>query len=195
MGFRFRRTKKILPGVRVNLNKGSASVSFGPRGFKHTISTSGKRTTTVGIPGSGLSWTTTSGGKSSTRPSQPVQSAPKHTTQPEMLYSGPMSMAPTSTNQSEILYSGPTSMAPSTATNEYAAKPQEDVSQKDWFLTLLLAILLGFFGIHRFYVGKSASGVLYLLTCGCFFIGWIVDIVLILGNKFTDNEGNIIVKP
>ena len=177
MGFRFRRTKKILPGVRVNLNNGSASVSFGPRGFKHTISTSGKRTTTVGIPGSGLSWTTTSGGKSSTRPSQPVQKAPATPATPE------------------TLYSGPTSMAPSTATNEYAAKPQEDVSQKDWFLTLLLAILLGFFGIHRFYVGKSASGVLYLLTCGCFFIGWIVDIILILGNKFTDNEGNIIVKP
>lgn len=39
MGTRFRRSFKIAPGVRVNLNKKSASVSFGPKGLKHTIST------------------------------------------------------------------------------------------------------------------------------------------------------------
>lgn len=51
MGFRFRRSKKILPGVRLNLNKNSASLSFGPRGLKRTISTTGRSTTSVGIPG------------------------------------------------------------------------------------------------------------------------------------------------
>ena len=61
MGFRFRRSFKIAPGVRVNLNKKSASVSFGPKGLKHTISTTGKSHTTVGIPGSGLSYTTSGG--------------------------------------------------------------------------------------------------------------------------------------
>lgn len=65
MGTRFRRSFKIAPGVRVNLNKKSASVSFGPKGLKHTISTTGKSHTTVGIPGTGLSYTTSSGGKSS----------------------------------------------------------------------------------------------------------------------------------
>ena len=64
MGTRFRRSFKIAPGVRVNLNKKSASVSFGPKGLKHTISTTGKSHTTVGIPGTGLSYTTSSGGKS-----------------------------------------------------------------------------------------------------------------------------------
>ena len=63
MGTRFRRSFKIAPGVRVNLNKKSASVSFGPKGLKHTISTTGKSHTTVGIPGTGLSYTTSSGGK------------------------------------------------------------------------------------------------------------------------------------
>ena len=37
MGFRFRRSFKIAPGVRVNLNKKSASVSFGTKGLKHTV--------------------------------------------------------------------------------------------------------------------------------------------------------------
>ena len=43
MGLRFRRSIKIAPGVRVNLNKKSASVTFGPKGLKHTVSTTGKR--------------------------------------------------------------------------------------------------------------------------------------------------------
>ena len=42
MGLRFRRSIKIAPGVRVNLNKKSASVTFGPKGLKHTVSTTGK---------------------------------------------------------------------------------------------------------------------------------------------------------
>ena len=39
MGLRFRRSIKIAPGIRVNLNKKSASVTFGPKGLKHTVST------------------------------------------------------------------------------------------------------------------------------------------------------------
>jgi outer membrane biosynthesis protein TonB len=59
MALRFRRSKKILPGVRLNIGKSSFGFSIGPKGLKHTISTSGRRATTVGIPGSGLSYTTT----------------------------------------------------------------------------------------------------------------------------------------
>ena len=58
MGMRFRKSKKIAPGVRVNLNAKSASISIGPKGFKKTFSTSGRTTTTVGIPGTGLSYST-----------------------------------------------------------------------------------------------------------------------------------------
>lgn len=58
MGFRFRRTAKILPGVRVNINKDSLSVSVGPRGAKTTIGANGIRQT-IGIPGTGLFYTTT----------------------------------------------------------------------------------------------------------------------------------------
>ena len=54
--FRFRRTVKIVPGVRLNLSGSGASVSLGPRGLHFTIGPHGTRTT-VGLPGSGISWT------------------------------------------------------------------------------------------------------------------------------------------
>src|SRR5437868_789287 len=56
MGFRFRRSFKIIPGVRLNLSGSGASVSLGPRGLHYTIGRHGTRTT-VGVPGSGISWT------------------------------------------------------------------------------------------------------------------------------------------
>lgn len=57
MGLRFRRSFKIVPGVRLNLSGRGASVSLGSRGLHYTIGQHGTRTT-VGVPGSGVSWTT-----------------------------------------------------------------------------------------------------------------------------------------
>lgn len=57
MGFRFRRTVKIMPGVRLNVGKKGVSVSAGRRGANVTIGKTGVRTT-VGLPGTGLSHTT-----------------------------------------------------------------------------------------------------------------------------------------
>lgn len=65
-------------------------------------------------------------------------------------------------------------------------------SEKSWGLTLVLSIFLGSLGIHRFYVGKKATGVLYIFSFCGFGIGWITDIILILGNKFTDKNGNVV---
>ena len=69
MGLRFRKSVKIAPGVRVNFGKKSASVSFGGRGGRVTYSTSGRKTTTVGIPGSGLSYSTTTTKSKAKKPS------------------------------------------------------------------------------------------------------------------------------
>jgi hypothetical protein len=56
MGFRFRRSIKILPGIRLNFGKRGVSTSIGVRGAHVTIGKTGTRTT-VGLPGSGLSYT------------------------------------------------------------------------------------------------------------------------------------------
>ena len=54
MSLRFRKSFKVAPGVKLNLNKKSASVTFGGKGFHHTLNSSGRKTTSVGIPGTGL---------------------------------------------------------------------------------------------------------------------------------------------
>lgn len=61
MGFRFRKSMKIAPGVHLNFNKGSTSVTFGGKGAKYTVSSSGKKTASVGLPGTGISYSETVG--------------------------------------------------------------------------------------------------------------------------------------
>lgn len=48
------------------------------------------------------------------------------------------------------------------------------------WIALVLCIFLGLFGAHRFYEGKNGTAVLFLLTRGCFYVGWLVDIIRIL---------------
>ena len=57
MGFRFRKSIKIAPGVRLNVGTGGLSTSVGPRGARVTFGKRGRHTS-VGIPGTGLSYTT-----------------------------------------------------------------------------------------------------------------------------------------
>lgn len=63
MGLNFRKSITLLPGVKLNLNKKSAGLSFGVKGARYSINTSGQRRATVGIPGTGLSYTKTFGNK------------------------------------------------------------------------------------------------------------------------------------
>lgn len=139
MAVHFRKSISIAPGVRLNLNKKSTSVSFGGKGFRQTISTTGRHRTTVSLPGTGVYWTETTGGSATDKQS----------------YKGtPRIPAPKSKR-----------------------------------VTLFLAIVGGMFGAHRFYVGKSVTGWLYLFTCGGFFFGAVADIFAICKNKFTDKYG------
>jgi Protein of unknown function (DUF4236) len=53
---RFRRSLKIAPGVRLNFNKRSIGISAGVPGARYSINSNGRRTRSVGIPGTGLSY-------------------------------------------------------------------------------------------------------------------------------------------
>lgn len=57
MGFRFRRSLRLAPGLRINLSKSGASLSVGGRGATVNFGPRGTRLT-VGLPGTGLSYST-----------------------------------------------------------------------------------------------------------------------------------------
>lgn len=59
MGFRFRKSFKIAPGVRLNIGKKSVGISAGVKGARVSVNSSGRKTTTVGLPGTGLSYSKT----------------------------------------------------------------------------------------------------------------------------------------
>ena len=63
-------------------------------------------------------------------------------------------------------------------------------SSKSRTVALLLCFFLGVFGVHRFYVGKAGTGILYILTLGGFGIGWLIDMITIACGVFRDNQGN-----
>lgn len=54
MPVRFRKSKTIAPGVRLTVSKKSVSASVGGKGVRQSVSTSGRKTTTVGVPGTGV---------------------------------------------------------------------------------------------------------------------------------------------
>lgn len=60
----------------------------------------------------------------------------------------------------------------------------------------LILCILGFFGLgglHRMYVGKVGSGLLYLLTYGLCAVGTIIDLIAILSGGFRDTYGQPLV--
>lgn len=67
-----------------------------------------------------------------------------------------------------------TNMAYAYAAGGYGPRP------RDKWVAFLLCLFLGYFGAHKFYEGKALLGVVYLFTFGLFFIGWLIDLIIIL---------------
>ncbi len=45
----------------------------------------------------------------------------------------------------------------------------------DYSIAWVLLTFLGLFGVHRMYMGKWLTGILYLLTAGLLGLGWLYD--------------------
>ncbi len=79
---------------------------------------------------------------------------------------------------------------------EGQAAPPTGPATKSTLFTLLLCVLLGYLGVHRFYAGRFLSGaimlVLTLTLYGAFItvLWWLVDLLMIVTGQFHDGCGN-----
>lgn len=76
MGFRMRKSFKVMPGVRMTVTTKGLSASVGSKRSRVTINSKGGVTQTVGIPGTGISYSKRSGGGSSKGSSSARQAPP-----------------------------------------------------------------------------------------------------------------------
>jgi hypothetical protein len=65
-------------------------------------------------------------------------------------------------------------------------------SDKSRGVAFTLALLLGVFGAHRFYAGKTGTGLLQLGTLGGLGIWYLYDVILVASGGFRDSEGRLI---
>lgn len=67
-----------------------------------------------------------------------------------------------------------------------------EVSPKNSETVFFTALFGGVFGIHRFLLGKYASGLLYLFTGGLFLTGWTIDLLFLFLGIMKDKKGKIL---
>ena len=65
-------------------------------------------------------------------------------------------------------------------------------SDKSRTVALALAAVLGVFGAHRFYAGKTNTALLMLITLGGLGLWWLYDVIVIAAGGFRDDDGRLI---
>ena len=69
--------------------------------------------------------------------------------------------------------------APATPVTEAPVNYEGGKERNKW-VAFLLCLFLGPLGIHKFYDGKIGMGILYIVTCGLFGIGVLIDLIKII---------------
>ena len=82
-----------------------------------------------------------------------------------------------------------TAKTPAKKTAEKQAATEAPPELKRWKVAFLLSLFLGFFGADRFYIGRTRSAIVKLLTLGGFGIWWLSDIILIASDWRRDAWG------
>lgn len=73
----------------------------------------------------------------------------------------------------------------------YQNQPASNRTNEDrWLIALILCILVGSLGVHRFYTGNIVTGVLMLITLGGCGVWTIIDLIMIAANTYRDGNGN-----
>ena len=73
----------------------------------------------------------------------------------------------------------------------YQNQPSSNRTNEDrWLIALILCIMVGSLGVHRFYTGNIVTGVLMLITLGGCGVWTIIDLIMIAANTYRDGNGN-----
>lgn len=71
----------------------------------------------------------------------------------------------------------------------YLPNSMPESSEKKILPAFLICFFLGILGIHRFYVGKTGSGIAQLLTLGGLGVWVFIDWIMIMCGSFKDSDG------
>ena len=77
--------------------------------------------------------------------------------------------------------------------NTVAPVSTEGISPKSRTIASVLCFFLGWLGIHRFYVGKTGTGIAMIVTLGGLGIWALIDLIMLLCGMFKDKQ-NLLVK-
>ena len=76
------------------------------------------------------------------------------------------------------------------AANDDISSPAADGSGKSQVIALILVLLVGTLGIHRFYLGYTWQGVVQLLTFGGLGVWAIIDLIRIVTGDLKPKDGS-----
>lgn len=139
MGFRFRKSVKIAKGVKLNFGKKSVGISVGGKGAHFSVNSKGRKSATIGIPGTGVSYTTNLNRKKKT----------------------------SSSRKNKVVSARPSQQVSYPATPQYKAKPAPSRPWYRAYIVLYaIAAIFLYSGIHGLLTELTFGGSIITLLIG-----------------------------